>query len=176
MQIGYFCHGLLEARNDTEQELVRIVQLANIAIVLVAIFASGYLAPPVASVMARITEKPEMTLLVTFLVVFLIIAIPLRLVAFWTRGSLRKLNAGILDKMGGASLGALKGFLICIVISIAVTFPPSGRLHNAARQSTLMPYLAHSAKAVRIWVSRRPLKFIREYIRNRQLDRQVPSE
>jgi len=144
-----------------------VVQVANILIIVLGIVAGGHFGGPVGHFFSRFVKNERAAQLAAFLVIFLIVAVGLRLAALLLRAILKKMHFGKVDTILGGGLGAVKGLLICAVIFLTLVHTREGRCHDGMANSCLMPYVGRGVEVVRVWISEENIRKVRDYLQRK---------
>lgn len=128
----------LTALSGLMRGLVR--EVLGLAAWLVAILAARLLAPSVAEHLAGLVESPDGRLVMAFVLVVAVVIIGSAIVMRLLRALLGWAGLGVVDRLGGAAVGLLKGGAILVVITLLIGLTPLEQL-QAWRQSALRPQL-----------------------------------
>lgn len=84
-------------------------------------------------------SNPNVALVVSFIIIFLIIAVAINIIGWLILRTMQLLQAGFVDRLLGVILGFIKGTLISGLICLLLTLFPTGR--NIVSNSMLAPVL-----------------------------------
>lgn len=143
-----------------------VIQIFNILILVLGIVLASHLDGPLAELFGNVSDNEQACRIVAFILIFLVITIGLRVLAFFVRGAVKKLRFGTPDRILGGLVGALKGYLICVAVFLTLMHVQSGALHAAAEESVLLPPLGESVSTVRVWVSEENRERAVEYLKS----------
>ncbi|WP_027966707.1 CvpA family protein [Halomonas halocynthiae] len=107
---------------------------------LAAILAARLLSPEVAEHLAGVIDSPDARLLVAFVLVVAAVIIIFSIVIRMLRGLLGWAGLGVIDHLGGAAFGMLKGGAILVVMTLLISLTPLDEL-QAWEDSALRPQL-----------------------------------
>ena len=153
-----------------------IMQLCNALIIVLGIFAAGRLGTPVGDFLHRFINNEAFCQIASFVVIFLAVAIGLRLVAFLIRAVLKKLRFGTADRVLGAVVAGVAAALLCIAICMAGVHSRKGFIGRSMQGSRLSPHLVRAAEKVRVWASEKEYDRLREFLEARRMPCPEPSE
>lgn len=128
----------LTALSGLMRGLVR--EVLGLAGWLVAILAARILAPVVAERLAGLVESPDGRMVLAFVLVVAGVIIGFAIITRLLRTLIGWAGLGIIDRLGGAAFGLIKGGAILVVITLLVGLTPLDQL-EAWQQSTLRPQL-----------------------------------
>jgi membrane protein required for colicin V production len=112
-----------------------IREIVNIAGWVIAFFVAQSFAPELKNYLAEWMADPSVRMVVAWLAVFLIVMIAVSVLGSLISEGVRKLGLGMLDRALGAVVGALRGGLIVLLLTLAAgltTFPKSPIWKDAA--------------------------------------------
>lgn len=128
----------LTALSGLMRGLIR--EVLGLAAWLVAILAARLLAPDVAARLSGLTDSPDGRLLIAFVLVIAAVIIIFSFITRMLRAVLDWAGLGIIDRLGGAAFGLLKGGAILVVLTLLVGLTPLEKM-LAWQQSALRPEL-----------------------------------
>jgi len=152
-----------------------VMQLCNALIIVLGIFAAGRFGTPVGDFLHRFINNEAFCQIASFVVIFLAVAVGLRLAAFLVRAVLKKLRFGAADRVLGAIVAGVAAALLCIAICMAGVHSRKGFIGRSMQDSRFSPYLVRAAEKVRIWASEKEYGRLREFLEARHLSRPEPS-
>lgn len=112
---------------------------------LVAILAARLMAPGVAEHLSAFVENPDGRLVIAFVLVIAAVIIVFSIIIRMLRALFGWAGLGIVDRLGGAAFGLMKGGAILVVITLLVGLTPLDEL-QAWQESALRPQLEELSK------------------------------
>lgn len=128
----------LTALSGLMRGLVR--EVLGLASWLVAIFAARLLAPAVAEHLSGLIESPDGRMVLAFVLVVAGVIIGFSIIIRLFRALIGWAGLGIIDRLGGATFGLIKGGAILVVVTLLVGLTPLEEM-QAWQKSTLRPQL-----------------------------------
>lgn len=117
-----------------------IREVLGLAAWLVAIVAARLLAPDVAGRLTGLVDSPDGRLVIAFVLVIAAVIIIFMLITRMLQAVLGWAGLGIIDRLGGAAFGLLKGGAILVVVTLLIGLTPLEPM-QAWQQSVLRPEL-----------------------------------
>lgn len=117
-----------------------IREVLGLAAWLVAIVAARLLAPDVAGRLTGLVDSPDGRLVIAFVLIIATVIIIFMLITRMLQAVLGWAGLGIIDRLGGAAFGLLKGGAILVVVTLLIGLTPLEPM-QAWQQSVLRPEL-----------------------------------
>lgn len=120
-----------------------VFELLSLAGWAVAYFGCPYIAPFIAAWLPAERMGPSLIHVASLLISFMLILLVWGLAAKLLRALIRSTPLSVVDRLGGAGFGVLRGFLVCLLVVVAVSMTPAAAT-TTWKASQVAPWL-HAA-------------------------------
>lgn len=117
-----------------------VFELLSLAGWAVAYFGSPYVAPFVATWLPAERMGPSLIHVASLLIAFLTILLVWGFASKLLRALIRSTPLSVIDRLGGAGFGVLRGVLVCLLVVVAVSMTPAAA-SSTWQASQVAPWL-----------------------------------